>query len=64
MRYMTSLQTIGVIGAGTMGTGIAPACALSGLQVVMVDVDETRIARGRDAVASGLDRLLIYEAAK
>ena len=58
MRYMTSLQTIGVIGAGTMGTGIAQVCALAGLPVVMVDVDETRIARGRDAVASGLDRLL------
>jgi 3-hydroxybutyryl-CoA dehydrogenase len=55
---MTSLQTIGVIGAGTMGTGIAHVCALAGLPVVMVDVDETRIARGRDAVASGLDRLL------
>jgi 3-hydroxybutyryl-CoA dehydrogenase len=55
---MTSLQTIGVIGAGTMGTGIAQVCALAGLPVVMVDVDETRIARGRDAVASGLDRLL------
>ena len=58
MRHMTSLKTIGVIGAGTMGTGIAQVCALAGLPVVMVDVDETRIARGRDAVASGLDRLL------
>jgi len=55
---MTSLQTIGVIGAGTMGTGIAQVCALAGLPVVMADVDETRVARGRDAVASGLDRLL------
>ena len=55
---MTSLQTIGVIGAGTMGTGIAQVCALAGLPVVMVDVDETRIARGHDFVASGLDRLL------
>jgi 3-hydroxybutyryl-CoA dehydrogenase len=58
VRHMTSLQTIGVIGAGTMGTGIAQVCALAGLPVVMVDVDEARIARGRDAVASGLDRLL------
>ncbi len=61
MRYMTSLQTIGVIGAGTMGSGIAQVCALAGLPVVMVDIDETRIARGRDAVASGLDRLLKRE---
>jgi 3-hydroxyacyl-CoA dehydrogenase, NAD binding domain len=28
---MTSLQTIGVIGAGTMGSGIAQACAVVGL---------------------------------
>jgi 3-hydroxybutyryl-CoA dehydrogenase len=39
---MKSLQTIGVIGAGTMGTGIAQVCALSGLSVSMFDVDELR----------------------
>jgi len=38
---MKSLQTtIGVIGAGTMGSGIAQVCALSGLSVSMLDVDE------------------------
>jgi 3-hydroxybutyryl-CoA dehydrogenase len=35
---MNSPQTIGVIGAGTMGAGIAQACALAGLLVVMIDV--------------------------
>lgn len=54
---MTTPQTIGVIGAGTMGTGIAQVCTLAGLSVVMMDVDEERIARGRDAVAGGLGRL-------
>jgi 3-hydroxybutyryl-CoA dehydrogenase len=39
---MKSLQTIGVIGARTMGTGIAQVCALSGLSVSMLDVDEQR----------------------
>jgi 3-hydroxybutyryl-CoA dehydrogenase len=39
---MKSLQTIGVIGAGTTGTGIAQVCALSGLSVSMLDVDELR----------------------
>ena len=58
MRYMTSLQTIGVIGAGTMGTGIAQVCALADLPVVLVDVDQTRIAHGRDVVAGGFDRLV------
>jgi 3-hydroxybutyryl-CoA dehydrogenase len=55
---MTSPQTVGVIGAGTMGVGIAQACVLAGLEVAMIDVDERLIARGRDAVANGLDRLL------
>jgi len=33
---MTSLQTIGVIGAGTMGTGIAQVCALAGISITTV----------------------------
>ena len=48
---MTSLQTIGVIGAGTMGNGIAQACAVVGLSVIMIDVDDAAVARGRDAVS-------------
>ena len=51
-------QTIGVIGAGTMGSGIAQVGALSGLSVVMLDVDEKRVAKGRDAIAGGLERLV------
>jgi 3-hydroxybutyryl-CoA dehydrogenase len=52
------IQTIGVIGAGTMGNGIAQACAVSGLAVVMVDIDEAAVQRGLAAVASSLDRLV------
>ena len=52
------IQTIGVIGAGTMGNGIAQACAVSGLDVVMVDIDEAAVQRGLAAVASSLDRLV------
>jgi len=58
---MTSLQTIGVIGAGTMGSGIAQACAVVGLSVTMIDVDEAAVARGRDAVSVSLDRLVKKE---
>lgn len=49
---------VGVIGAGAMGSGIAQVCALAGLLVVMIDVDEERVARGSAAVAAGLDRLV------
>ena len=52
------IQTVGVIGAGTMGNGIAQACATSGLNVVMVDIDEAAVARGLAAVTTSLDRLV------
>src|SRR5271167_2378986 len=58
---MTSLQTIGVIGAGTMGSGIAQACAVVGLSATMIDVDAAAVARGRNAVSSSLDRLVKKE---
>jgi len=55
---MSSQPTIGVIGAGTMGAGIAQVCALAGFPVVMIDVDQERIARGNAAVAAGVERLV------
>jgi 3-hydroxybutyryl-CoA dehydrogenase len=58
---MNTPQEIGVIGAGTMGNGIAQACALAGLSVAMVDVDAAAVARGRNAVAASLDRLVKKE---
>jgi 3-hydroxybutyryl-CoA dehydrogenase len=55
---MSKIQTIGIIGAGTMGNGIAQACATSGLQVVMVDINEAAVQKGVATVASSLDRLI------
>jgi len=54
---MSTLKKIGVIGAGTMGNGIAQACAVSGLDVVMVDVADTAVAKGIATVAGSLERL-------
>ena len=53
-----NLSTIGVIGAGTMGNGIAQICAAAGLSVVMVDVSDAALARGMGAIAGSLDRLV------
>ena len=53
--------TIGVIGAGTMGTGIAQVGALSGLSVVVMDIDEARVAKGRAAVTGALEKLVKKE---
>lgn len=55
---MSEKLKIGVIGAGTMGNGIAQVCATSGLQVTMVDVSEAALKRGMDAVSHSLDRLV------
>ena len=52
------IQTVGVIGAGTMGNGIAQACAVSGLDVVMVDIAEDAVQRGLATVSASLDRLV------
>jgi 3-hydroxybutyryl-CoA dehydrogenase len=55
---MKTPHTIGVIGAGTMGAGIAQGCVVAGLPVVMIDVDEARIARARNAISDGIERML------
>ncbi|PZP99268.1 MAG: 3-hydroxybutyryl-CoA dehydrogenase [Variovorax paradoxus] len=54
----TPIRTVGIIGAGTMGNGIAQACATSGIAVVMVDISDTAVAKGLATVAGSLDRLI------
>jgi 3-hydroxybutyryl-CoA dehydrogenase len=52
------IQHIGVIGAGTMGNGIAQVCAVAGLDVTMVDVADAAVQRGLATLEGSLDRLL------
>jgi 3-hydroxybutyryl-CoA dehydrogenase len=56
-----SLQRVGVIGAGLMGSGIAQACATSAIDVTLVDVDEPALQRARAAIGDSLDRLVKRE---
>ena len=53
-----AIQTIGIIGAGTMGNGIAQACAVSGLAAVMYDIAPAALERGVATVGKSLDRLI------
>lgn len=55
---MNPIETVGIVGAGTMGNGIAQACAASGLKVVMVDISEAAVQKGLAAVSGSLDRLI------
>ncbi|KQP47649.1 3-hydroxybutyryl-CoA dehydrogenase [Pseudorhodoferax sp. Leaf274] len=54
----TPIRTVGIIGAGTMGNGIAQACATSGIDVVMVDISDAAVQKGLATVAGSLDRLI------
>ena len=56
-----NITTVGIIGAGTMGNGIAQACATSGIQVVMVDISDAAVAKGIATVSGSLERLLKKE---
>jgi 3-hydroxybutyryl-CoA dehydrogenase len=55
---MDSIRTIGVVGAGTMGHGIAQVAAQSGYQVILVDVVPAALERGRTQIGKGLERLV------
>jgi 3-hydroxybutyryl-CoA dehydrogenase len=56
-----TINTVGVVGAGTMGNGIAQVCAAAGLDVVMVDVTTDAVGRGMATMAASLDRLVNKE---
>ena len=53
-----TIKTVGIIGAGTMGNGIAQVCAVHGIRVVMVDINDAAVQRGLTAVSGSLDRLV------
>ncbi|QDF39479.1 3-hydroxybutyryl-CoA dehydrogenase [Bradyrhizobium symbiodeficiens] len=59
--YEAMIQTVGIIGAGTMGNGIAQICAAAGLSVVMVDISDAAVNRGLSTVGGSLERLVKKE---
>jgi len=52
---------VAVIGAGTMGNGIAHTFAQSGFKVQLIDVSETALKKGLDVISKNLDRMLSKE---
>jgi 3-hydroxybutyryl-CoA dehydrogenase len=53
---MSNLGTIGVVGAGQMGNGIAHVSALAGYNVVMTDISDASLASGLDAIEKNMAR--------
>ncbi|XDF34859.1 3-hydroxybutyryl-CoA dehydrogenase [Paracidovorax avenae] len=56
-----TINTVGIIGAGTMGNGIAQACAVAGIDAVMVDISDAAVQKGLATVSGSLDRLIKKE---
>lgn len=56
-----NLQYIGVIGAGTMGNGIAQVCALAGFNVTLLDISESALQKAIATVGKNLDRQVAKE---
>ncbi len=53
-----SVQTIAVIGAGTMGAGIAQVAGATGDQVILIDINQTVLSKAVERIGSGYDRLV------
>ena len=60
-RGATQVSTIGVVGAGTMGNGIAHAFAQSGYMVWLIDVGEEVLTRAMSTIGKNLDRMVKSE---
>ncbi len=58
---MSEIRKVGIVGAGTMGNGIAQVFAANGYQVVMVDIDQKFLDRGVAAVKKSLARFVSKE---
>ncbi|SHH60879.1 3-hydroxyacyl-CoA dehydrogenase family protein [Halobaculum gomorrense] len=57
MCGLSEIQTVGVVGAGTMGNGIAQVAATAGYDVVMRDIEQRFVDNGLDSIESSLSRL-------
>ena len=61
MRDLDSIHRVGIVGAGTMGNGIAQVAATAGYDVVMRDIEEEFVESGLDAIEGSLSRLVDSE---
>jgi 3-hydroxybutyryl-CoA dehydrogenase len=55
---LSGIQTIGIVGAGQMGNGIAQVASTFGLNVIMSDISEASLAKGLQTISGSCDRLI------
>jgi 3-hydroxybutyryl-CoA dehydrogenase len=58
---LEDVKTIGVVGAGTMGSGIAQVAAMAGYRVIMRDIEDAFVERGFLNITKSLDRMVRKE---
>ncbi|HJY63866.1 MAG TPA: 3-hydroxyacyl-CoA dehydrogenase NAD-binding domain-containing protein, partial [Ignavibacteria bacterium] len=58
MRSIANIKVIGVIGSGTMGSGIASAAVFNGFKVLLYDINESIVKTGIDKIKRGFDKLV------
>jgi len=56
-----TIKLVGIVGAGTMGNGIAQACAVAGIDALMLDVNPAALEKGLATISGSLDRLVKKE---
>ena len=56
-----AIRTVGVVGSGQMGNGIAQVAACCGMEVTMVDIKQEFLDRGKSAISHSLDKLVSKE---
>ena len=57
-KKAVSINNVAVIGAGLMGQGIAQVCADKGMNVVLIDMDESIAKAAKENIGNGLDKLV------
>ncbi len=55
------IKLVGIVGAGTMGNGIAQACAVAGIDALILDVNAAALEKGVANISGSLERLLKKE---
>ena len=58
---MSVFQSVGIVGAGQMGSGIAQVSAQRGLKVILLDISDEAVTRAKEGIAKSCDRFIKKE---